>query len=67
MTKINMDHLIGKKIQLISCQDEYTKLTPGKNGVITFIDDMGTLFVDWEDGSRLGLIPGIDKWKYIYD
>ena len=65
MTKINMDHLIGKKIELISCTDEYTKLTPGITGVITFIDDTGTVFVDWQDGSKLGLIPNVDKWKYI--
>jgi len=65
MEIINMDHLIGRQIELINCTDEYTKLEPGSKGKITFIDDAGTVFVDWKNGSNLGLIPGVDKWKYI--
>ena len=57
--------LIGKKVQLISCTDEFTALTPGTQGVINHVDDNGTVFVNWENGSTLGLIPGIDKWKYL--
>jgi hypothetical protein len=57
--------IVGKKIELISCSDPYTKLVPGEKGVVKYVDDLGTLFVDWESGSSLGLIPGLDKWKYI--
>jgi hypothetical protein len=57
--------LIGKKVQLISCTDEFTALTPGTQGVINHVDDTGTVFVNWENGSTLGLIPGIDKWTYL--
>ena len=57
--------LIGKKVELINCTDEFTALTPGTQGVIDFVDGTGTVFVKWDNGSRLGLIPGIDKWKYI--
>ena len=57
--------LIGKKIELILCTDEFTALTPGTQGVIDYVDDTGTVFVNWDNGSRLGLIPGIDKWKYV--
>jgi hypothetical protein len=57
--------LIGKRIELILCTDEFTALTPGTLGVIDYVDDNGTVFVQWDTGSRLGLIPGIDKWKYI--
>lgn len=64
MRLVNMDHLIGRHIVLVSCTDQYTKLTPGSKGVIKHIDDHGTVFVDWEDGSNLGLIPGVDKWKF---
>ncbi len=65
MNRINMDHLIGKKVELISTTDEYTKLQPGAIGVVSFIDDTGTVFVNWDNGSRLGLIPGVDKWKFL--
>ncbi len=67
MSNINMDHLIGKKVELIKCTDEYTKIQPGSLGTISSIDDAGTVFVNWDNGSRLGLIPGIDKWKILYD
>ena len=58
-------HLLGKRVELISCDDQYTKLTPGDKGVVNFIDDAGTVFVSWDNGSTLGLIPTVDKWKYI--
>lgn len=40
---------IGKRIRLISTNDEYTTIQSGDIGVITFVDDTGTIFADWED------------------
>ena len=57
--------LIGKRIELILCTDEFTALTPGTQGVIDHVDDNGTVFVNWDTGSTLGLIPGIDEWMYL--
>jgi hypothetical protein len=57
--------LVGSKIQLISTDDPYTKLKPGDVGTITHIDDTGTVFADWENGSALGLIPNIDNFKIL--
>jgi len=57
--------LVGSKVQLISTDDPYTKLKPGDIGIITHIDDNGTVFADWENGSALGLIPDIDKFKIL--
>lgn len=59
-------HMLGKKVELIYTNDSWTKLVPGDQGIINFIDDTGTVFVTWDNGSRLGLIPGIDRWKVIY-
>jgi hypothetical protein len=57
--------LVGSKVQLISTDDPYTDLNPGDIGVITHIDDNGTVFADWENGSSLGLIPNIDNFKIL--
>lgn len=57
--------VVGTKVKLVFTNDEYTRLKPGSVGVVNFIDDMGTLFVKWEDGSNLGLIPGVDRWQEI--
>jgi hypothetical protein len=57
--------IVGKRVRLISCSDPYTKLRAGEEGTITFVDDLGTVDVKWDSGSRLGLIPYEDHWDYI--
>jgi len=58
------DWQIGKKVRLISTTDPYTNLRHGDTGIVSFVDDGGTVFVDWDNGSGLGLIPKVDKWEY---
>ena len=36
---------------------------PGTRGIVTLVDGFGTVHVAWDDGSRLGLIPGEDQWE----
>lgn len=63
--KYDMSHLLRRRIELVSCNDKYTNLRPGSQGTIVIIDSLGTVFAEWDDGSTLGLIPGVDKWRYI--
>jgi hypothetical protein len=57
--------LEGKRIELISTSDLYTNLRPGDQGTVDFVDDMGTIHVDWDNGSTLGLVPGEDQYRFI--
>jgi len=57
--------LAGKRVRLVSCTDPYTELKEGDEGVVDYIDDIGTVFVKWDNGSSLGLIKGEDTWTYI--
>jgi hypothetical protein len=59
------NHLIGKRIELISTSDAYTNLEPGDKGVVECIDDTGTIFVIWDRGSTLGMIPGEDMYRFL--
>ena len=59
----DIDSDIGKRITLIFTSDEYTKLKPGDKGTIGFVDAVGTIFVIWDSGSLLGLVPGEDRYK----
>jgi hypothetical protein len=59
--------LVGRRVRLERTTDEYTRLAPGAEGTITFVDSLGTLHVDWDDGSRLGLVTGEDRWTVISD
>lgn len=54
MTTTNKN-LIGQRIQLIRVTDPFTKLVSGDKGTVNFVDDMGTIFVKWDNGSSLGL------------
>lgn len=39
----------------------HTCLLPGFTGLVGLVDGVGTVPVLWENGDRLGLIPGIDS------
>ncbi len=47
---------------MVRSTDTYSPTPPGTVGTVKFIDDTGTIFVDWDDGSRLGMVPGADMW-----
>ena len=61
------DALKGKRVRLLSCSDPWTKLEPGSEGTVWMVDDIGTVHVDWDSGSSLGLVPGEDRWVVIDD
>ena len=62
---LKKDVIIGKRVKLVSTEDGYTNLKPGDMGTITHVDDAGTIFADWDNGSGLGLIPGIDFFEVL--
>ena len=42
--------------------DDSQAVPPGTKGTVTHIDDMGTIHMNWDSGSFLGLIVGEDKF-----
>jgi uncharacterized protein DUF4314 len=59
----SLSWLQGRRIRLVRCDDPHTRLKPGTRGIVTFVDGLDTVHVAWDDGSRLGLIPGVDQWE----
>lgn len=55
----------GDRIRLIYMNDPYSDPGEGATGTVDCIDDIGTIHVIWDSGSRLGLITGVDRWKII--
>jgi hypothetical protein len=45
--------------------DPYTKLQPGEKGTVIGVDDMGTIHVNWDQGSSLGVAFGEDECRKI--
>lgn len=58
-------NLEGRRVRLIATTDPFTHITPGDEGTIMFIDDIGTVHVNWDNGSTLGLVPGEDTWESL--
>lgn len=55
----------GVRVELVSMADPYTTLMPGDIGEIDFVDDCGTVFVIWNNGSHLGAVYGEDEIRLI--
>lgn len=45
--------------------DYINSVKKGTTGVVTNVDDTGTILVAWENGATLGLVVGIDEFKII--
>lgn len=60
----NKDLLLRKRVELIYMNDKQAP-KPGTKGTVRLVDDQGTIHVEWDTGSHLGLIPGEDEYKIL--
>ena len=63
--RIRQAYPSGCRVELISMDDPYTKLQPGERGTVRLVDDIGTVFVDWDCGSSLGVAYGVDHIRRL--
>lgn len=55
----------GTRIVLDYMGDDPRPIAPGAKGTVRVVDDMGTVHCDFDNGRRLGLIPGEDSFHTI--
>ena len=55
----------GTRIQLDFMRDDPRPIPPGTKGTVRHVDDMATVHCDFDNGRRLGLIPGEDSFHII--
>ena len=55
----------GARVMLIRMSDPYTNLRLGDRGTVTLVDDIGTIHVNWDCGSTLGVVFGEDECRRI--
>ena len=61
-----MNVKVGDKIELIQTDDTFTKLEKGSKGTVVEIEeDQELIWVKWDNGEKLALLIGIDKFKII--
>ena len=55
----------GTRIQLDFMGDDPRPIPPGTKGTVRHVDDIGTVHCDFDNGRRLGLVPGEDSFHII--
>ena len=57
---------IGDRIELLDINDTWTKLQKGSKGTVTKIEsEQDLIWVNWDNGEKLAILDGIDKYKII--
>ena len=51
----------GSRVKLIQMRDPYTNLRQGDQGTVSFVDDIGSIHVNWDRGSALAVVFGEDQ------
>lgn len=62
---IRVSYPEGTRVELLSMSDPYTNLQRGDKGTVTFVDDIATIFVKWDNGSSLGVAYGEDSVRRL--
>ena len=55
----------GSRVELIRMDDPYAALKPGDQGAVSFVDDIGTIHINWDSGSSLGAAYGADMIRKL--
>ena len=55
----------GTRIRLNFMGDDPRPIAPGSLGTVRVVDDMGTVHCTFDNGRRMGLIPGEDSFSIV--
>ena len=55
---------VGTRVELVQ-MDDVTAPPVGTKGTVTGVDDIGSIMVSWDNGSRLNVVYGEDSCKKI--
>lgn len=59
---------VGDRIEIIFINDTWTRLHKGSKGTVFKIDktpDETLIWVNWDNGEKLALLGGIDKYRVV--
>ena len=54
----------GTRVELVSMDDPQAP-PEGTKGTVIAVDDTGSLLVDWDNGSGLNVIYGVDRVRIV--
>lgn len=54
--QVHENYKRNDRVELIRTSDENTQLVPGTHGTVIGVDSLGTVHVNWDSGSTLGMV-----------
>ena len=60
--RLRRQYPAGTRITLHSMDDPQAP-PPGTKGTVSYVDDMGLIGIEWDNGSALSLVPGEDSFS----
>lgn len=62
--QVRSQYPVGTRVELVEMDDAQAPPI-GTQGTVTGVDDTGRLLVDWDNGSGLNVIYGVDRVKKL--
>ena len=63
--RVRKQYPVGTVVEIVSMADPYRNMPSGTMGVVTAVDDTGTIFADWTNRSSLGAVYGEDVIRKV--
>lgn len=48
--------LMGRRVKLVACDYHAAQVKPGDTGTVRWVDAVGIVHVNWDNGAQLGLV-----------
>ena len=55
----------GTRLMLLHMNDPYAPVPDGMRGTVDFIDDRSQIFMKWDNGRTLPIVPGEDSFRKL--
>lgn len=66
LEQLRREYPVGCRVELVQMED--TAAPPvGTRGTVIGVDDTGSIMVDWDNGSGLSVLYGIDRVRKVID
>jgi hypothetical protein len=62
--RVRREYPVGCRVELLQ-MDDLQAPPVGTKGTVTGVDDTGSLLVNWDNGSGLNVIYGVDRAKRL--
>lgn len=61
---LRLQYPVGCRV-VLTCMDDAQAPPVGTLGTVTGVDDTGSIMVNWDNGSRLNVVFGVDSCRKV--